>query len=308
MNNKFLKLASVFVAIVVMLCSFASAASIDSFVIDESRSRIDMEVHYADDATLGLYVAYAAKSVDAASADVVIDGAGYDLGTIISIFQAENETFLKLVNHGEPVDPTLVDITKYDHVVLRAGDNGAASTTAAAYAYPIPGAGNTQPNYTTTVQDATYNGIAAKVVRVAGLDTSVVVTVDGVTAKYYTKTDGTTVHVACIPAAGDATAISVATGTPALMIYGDVNATVGVAATDITEYGRRFAGYERTVPSYMKYELPTDLMSLMAYDVSGDGKITASDMTELKRSFAGYERTVPSYMKYTLETMGAYKK
>lgn len=137
MNNKLFKTAVVLVTIVGMLCSFASAATINSLNCSETRDRISMNVTFAEDATRGAYIAYAAKSVEAGTEGAEeIDNNYYVLGPIVAIFQPEG-SFLTLGNHGEPINPALIP-EGYDYIVLKAGDNGAASTLADAEAVAIP--------------------------------------------------------------------------------------------------------------------------------------------------------------------------
>ncbi len=137
MNNKLFKTAVVLVTIVVVLCSFASAATINSLSCSETKDSISMGVDFADDATKGMYIAYAAQKVGAGTEGAeIVDGESFLLGPIVTVFQAEGE-FLTMTTHGEAIDPELVT-EEYDHIVLKAGDNGAESTTADAEAAEIP--------------------------------------------------------------------------------------------------------------------------------------------------------------------------
>ncbi len=192
-----------------------------------------------------------------------------------------------------PVDST--KLAKADAIVLKSGDSLGSAVATAAVALQAA------PDYTTDLQNVTYNDIAGTVVRVYGLDMTKVVTVDGVTAKYYKKTDGSIVHVACV-AQNAKPAITVAEGTPEVMLYGDVNGDREVNPTDMTQLTRMIAGV--TIRG-TKFSLPDDLMTLHCFDVDANGSVDPTDLTNLKRSIAGV--TIRG-ISFSLDAMNCYKK
>ena len=307
MNNKLFKRIVAAAASAVMLgsCAFATTLSNVGYVAGTGDVGTLSFTYNNGNADKVTYVAYAATKATAetdANA-VTVNGTKYVLGEMVAINQFDNLAAAAADAAGTP-ETVPVDKTKLanaDAIVLKSGDSLGSPVAVEAVAL------QTAPDYTTATENVTYNGIAGTIVRVYGLDATKVVTVDGVTAKYYQQRNasgeltGKTVHVACV--AQNATpAITVAEGTPEVMLYGDANGDREVNPTDMTQLTRMIAGV--TIRG-TKFSLPDDLMTLHCFDVDANGSVDPTDLTNLKRSIAGV--TIRG-ISFSLDAMNCYKK
>lgn len=310
MDNKIFKRIVAAAAGVTMLgtCAFATGLTTASY--EDGTLSFDYTV--AEGATKVTYLAYAATVAgENDTTFTTVDGTNYVLGNIVAVNQLDEIPETK----SEAVAISADLLGEATNIVLMSGDDlGSDVALAAVATTTVPDAPTYE--YNVALQNVTYNGTAATVVRITGLDPAAVsVTVDETVAKYYVNTTSSAnVIVACIAGTYTDTAavkelVSIAEGTTEKIIFGDAtgDGTTPVEA-DITELARCIAGFERTKPTYKKFQLPTDLMNLLVLDVTGDGSVNESDITELARSIAGFERTKPTYKKFSLDTMSCYTK
>ena len=298
MNNKLFKRIVAAAASAVMLgsCAFATTLSNVNYVAGTGDVGNLSFTYNNGDADKVTYVAYAAtKATAETDANAVeVNGTKYVLGEMVAINQLDNLP-AATADAAETVPVDSTKLANADAIVLKSGDSKGSPVAIQAVAL------QTAPDYTTDLQNVTYNDIAGTVVRVYGLDMTKVVTVDGVTAKYYKKTDGSIVHVACV-AQNAKPAITVAEGTPEVMLYGNANGDASVSTADATLLSRSIAGV--TIRG-TKFTLPSDLMALHILDVDANGSVTSADLTNLKRSIAGV--TIRGTV-FSLDTMNCYKK
>ena len=314
MNNKLFKRIVAAAASAVMLGSCAFATTLSNVSYDGSADNGVLSFTYnngaADKVT---YVAYAATKATAetdANA-VTVNGTKYVLGEMVAINQLDNLAAAAADAAGTP-ETVPVDKTKLanaDAIVLKSGDSLGSPVAVEAVAL------QTTPDYTTDLQDVTYNGIAGTIVRVYGLDATKVVTVDGVTAKYYQQRNasgeltGKIVHVACV-AQNAKPAITVAEGTPVEIKFGDVDGNSNINSKDITYLNNCLNNKSvRTPKGTVDYALPTDLMELMVFDVNYDKAINSKDVTYLNNCLNNKSvRTPKGTVDYSLDTIEGYIK
>lgn len=308
MNNKLFKRIVAAAASAVMLGSCAFATTLSNVSYDGSADNGVLSFTYnngaADKVT---YVAYAAtRATDTDTNAVTVNGTKYVLGEMVAINQLDNLAAATADAAGTP-ETVPVDKTKLanaDAIVLKSGDSLGSAVAVEAVAL------QTTPDYTTKTENVTYNGIAGTIVRVYGLDATKVVTVDGVTAKYYQQRNasgeltGKIVHVACV-AQNAKPAITVAEGTPVEIKFGDVNKDGTVNFVDANEIAYSYGGKTITGRNgSKKYSLPNDLMELMVFDINADGTINSVDANETAYSFGGKTITGRNgSKKYSLNTM-----
>ena len=190
-------------------------------------------------------------------------------------------------------------------------------------ATPIPSGGEDEYTYDVALQNVTYNGTPATVVRITGLDpAAVAVTVDGTVANYYVRTtDSANVIVACIEGTyteADAVKalVSITDGTTETIIFGDCNYNVtthvygdgNTTSADGKEITYSAAGATTTGRGGRTYTLPTDLMTLFRMDVTADGNISSADGKEITYSAAGATTTGRGGKTYSITGMNCYNK
>ena len=208
-----------------------------------------------------------------------------------------------------PVDST--KLATADAIVLKSGDSLGSPVAVEAVAL----ANEPVIEYTTALQDVTYNNIAGTIVRIYGLDTTKVVTVDGVTAKYYQQRNasgeltGKTVHIACIAKTAEPK-ITVADGTPVEIKFGNANGDSAINGNDLVYLSNSILNKSITGRTgTIDYSLPTDLMELVILDVNADGKVNGNDLVYLSNSILNKSITGRTgTVEYTLNTMACLTK
>ena len=229
----------------------------------------------------------------------------YVFGEIVAVNQIDSQDGNALTAPAEPLsvpvngdllcmDASATTIVPATHIVLMSGADNADEADVEVVELE---AQNETPayEYNVAVTDVTYNGIAAEVVRITGLDPAAVsVTVAGTTAKYYTRTtDNANVIVACIAKdsavdytdAGAVKAlVSIEAGTTDTIRYGNANGDTRFNTNDSLTLKRQVLGtIVRDVPA----ALPTDLMSLHLLDVDANGRVNTNDSLAIKRAALG---------------------
>ena len=237
MNNKLFKRIVAAAASAVMLgsCAFATTLSNVGYVDGAGNVGTLSFTYNNGDADKVTYVAYAAtKAAAGTDANAVeVNGTKYVLGEMVAINQFDNLA-AATADTAETVPVDSTKLANADAIVLKSGDSKGSPVAVEAVAL----ANEPVIEYTTALQDVTYNNIAGTIVRIYGLDTTKVVTVDGVTAKYYQQRNasgeltGKTVHIACVAKTAEPK-ITVADGTPVEIKFGNANGDSAINGNDL---------------------------------------------------------------------------